>query len=333
MALAAEMGRGMKFEIKNTRRIATMAAALFFTCAVFSARSAHAAPYYVTVAGLGGEPDYEQRFTSLANDLDKLFKSAAVDAHVYTLSGSGANKVRLTETLGQIAREAKPDDAFILILIGHGSYDGEEYKFNLPGPDISGDELAMLCNRIPAKRQLIVNTTSASGGSIGSLQRAGRIVIAATKTGTEKNATVFARYWVDALRDASADVDKNEVISALEAFQYADRKTASFYETQKRLATEHAVIEDTGKKEAVRAVSADNGEGRLAANFVLLRIGAAQKAANDPAKRALLEKKEELEQKIDILKYQKAAMSVEDYKQQLSSALLELAKVQEELDK
>ncbi|MBZ5661671.1 MAG: hypothetical protein LAO08_14795 [Acidobacteriia bacterium] len=310
-----------------------MLAAVLLTCATFSVRSAQAAPYYVTVAGLGGEPDYEQRFTALANDLDKLFKAADANAHVTTFTGSNATKAHLSDTLSQIARDAKPDDSFTLILIGHGSYDGEEYKFNFPGPDISGDELAVLCNRIAAKRQLIVNTTSASGGSIGALQRAGRIVIAATKTGTEKNATVFARYWVDALRDGSADVDKNEVISALEAFQYADRKTAAFYETQKRLATEHAVIEDTGKKEAVRATNAENGEGLLAGSFALLRIGTAQKAANDPAKRALSEKKEELEQKIDTLKYQKAAMSAEDYKRQLSAALLDLAKVQEELDK
>jgi len=318
---------------RNFLRRASRLMAICIACAGISARTAQAAPYYVTVAGLGGEPDYEQRFTGLANDLDKLFKASGGDAHVFTFTGSDATKARLTDTLAQIAREAKPDDAFTLILIGHGTYDGEEYKFNLTGPDISDDELAVLCNRIAAKRQLIVNTTSASGGSIGALQRAGRVVIAATKSGTEKNATVFARYWVDALRDAAADVDKNEVVSALEAFQFADRKTAAFYETQKRLATEHAIIEDTGKKEGVRAASAENGEGLLAANFVLLRIGAAQKAANDPAKRALLDKKEELEQKIDTLKYQKAAMSAEDYKQQLSSALLELARVQEELDK
>jgi hypothetical protein len=294
---------------------------------------AQAASYYVTVAGLGGEPDYEQRFTALAKELDKLLKASGGDTHVYTLTGSDATKAHLTDTMNQIAREAKADDTFTLTLIGHGSYDSVEYKFNLPGPDISGEDLATLCDHVAAKRQLIVNTTSASGGSIGALQKPGRIVIGATKTGTEKNATVFARYWVEALRDASADVDKNEVISALEAFQYADRKTASFYESQKRLATEHAIIEDTGKKEGVRAPSTENGEGLLATNFVLLRLGAAQKAANDPAKRALLEKKEELERKIDTLKYQKAAMSAEDYKAQLSSALLELARVQEELDK
>ena len=312
------------------------AAQFLVLCAAFAgfgARATKAAPYYVTVSGLGGEPDYEQRFTALAKDLDKLFKAAASDAHVYTFTGSDATKAHLTDTLGQIAHEAKPEDEFTLILIGHGSYDGEVYKFNLPGPDISGEDLAILCDRIPAKRQLIVNTTSASGGSIGALQKAGRIVIAATKTGTEKNATVFARYWVDALRDGSADTDKNEAISALEAFIYADRKTAAFYESQKRLATEHAVFEDTGKKEAVRAASTESGEGLLAANFVLLRIGAAQKAANDPAKRALLDKKEELERKIDLLKYQKAAMSAEDYKSQLSAALLELARVQGDLDK
>ena len=114
---------------------------------------------------------------------------------------------------------AKPHDALVLMLIGHGSYDGVEYKFNIPGPDITGTELAALLDRIPATRQLVVNMTSSSGGSIESLRRPNRVVITATKTGTEKNATVFARYWAEALRDPAADSDKNEVVSALEAFQ------------------------------------------------------------------------------------------------------------------
>jgi hypothetical protein len=328
MALAPKVGRRMKTTLK-----AKLWIGLCLGCLGLSGIPARAAGYYVTVAGLGGEPDYEQRFTALAKDLDKLFKDSAADAHVYTLTGSESTRAHLTETMNLIALEIKPEDNFVLTLIGHGSFDGVEYKFNLPGPDISARELASLCDRLAAKRQLIVNTTSASGGSIGAFQKSGRIVIAATKTGTEKNATVFARYWVEALHDSSADVDKNGVISALEAFQYADRKTASFYESQKRLATEHAVIEDTGKKEAVRAASTDNGEGLLASNSVLLRLGPAQKAANDPAKRALIEKKESLERKIDILKYQKAAMSAGDYKKQLSDALVDLARVQEELDK
>jgi hypothetical protein len=289
--------------------------------------------YSVTVAGLVGEPDYEQRFTVAATDLDKLLKAAGADVHVYTLTGAAATRARLTQVLGQVAHDAKPEDDFVLTLIGHGSFDGVEYKFNLVGPDVSAAELADLCNRVAARRQLIVNTTSASGGSIPALRRPGRAVIASTKSGTEKNATVFARYWVEALQDPSADVDKSESVSALEAFQYADRKTAEFYTSQKRLATEHAVFEDTGKGEPVRALAVDGGEGRFLASLILVRSGDAQKAAFDSTKRDLLTKREDVERQIDVLKYQKAAMSQGDYEQQLKALLVGLARIQAELDR
>jgi hypothetical protein len=301
--------------------------------ALLLAAPARAAGFYVTVAGLVGEPDYEQRFTAPAKDLDKLLKATGPDAHVFSLVGADATRARLTQVLEQVAREAGPDDDFVLTLIGHGSYDGVVYKFNLVGPDMSAADLAALCNRIPAKRQLVVNATSASGGSIAAFQRAGRAVIASTKSGTEKNATVFARYWVEALQDPSADMDKNESVSALEAFQYADRKTGEFYTSQKRLATEHAVFEDTGKGDGVRQPSAEAGEGRLMAGLTLVRFGEAQKAALDPAKRDLLAKKEDLERRIDVLKYQKAAMAQSTYEQQLKALLLDLARVQATLDK
>jgi hypothetical protein len=158
-------------------------------------------------------------------------------------------------------------------------------------------------------------------------------VITATKNGTEKNATVFARYWVEALRDPAADADKNESVSALEAYRYAASKTADFYAAQKRLATEHPVFEDTGKHDPVRDASVDSGEGLLMSSFTLLRLGAAQSAANDQAKHALLAQKEALERQIDVLKYQKASMSEDDYKKQLTAALVKLARIQEELDK
>ena len=314
-------------------RVRTATWGLPLALLLMSALPVRGATYYLTVSGLGGEPEYDQRFTELAQDLDKVFKSSGGDAHVYTLTGKEASRARLTETLTLIAGQARPEDDFVLILIGHGSFDGVEYKFNLAGPDISGEELARLCDRVPAKRQLIVNTSSASGGSIPVLERPGRAVIAATKSGTEKNATIFCRFWVEALHDPDADVDKNEAISALEAFQYATRKTAAYYESEKRLATEHAVFEDTGKGDAVREPASDSGEGLMLSHFTLVRFGAAERAANDPAKRALLAKKEELESQIDTLKYQKAAMSEDDYKKQLTAALVELARVQQELDK
>lgn len=300
---------------------------------LWQAASLNAATFYVTVAGLGGEPDYEQRFESQAQEIDKLLHGSSGDAKITTLYGAQATKANVQNALQQVAHQAKPDDAFVLMLIGHGTFDGYDYKMNLPGPDISGVELASLLDRIPCTRQLVVNMTSASGGSRASLEKANRVVITATKSGTEKNATVFARFWVEALRDPTADIDKNETVSALEAFNYASNKTAEFYDTQKRLATEHPTLEDTGQGDGERKPSPENGEGLKAAQFALLRIGTAQISANTPEKKALLEKRDQLEAEIDKLKYEKAAMPADEYKKQLQDLLIQLAKTQAELDK
>ncbi len=295
--------------------------------------AANAATFYVTVAGLGGEPDYEQRFASQAQEIDKLLHASSSDAKIATLYGPQATKANVQNSLALVAREAKANDAFVLMLIGHGSFDGYDYKLNIPGPDLSGIELASMLDRIGCTRQLVVNMTSASGGSRAALEKANRVVITATKSGNEKNATVFARFWVEALRDPSADTDKNETVSALEAFNFAETKTAQFYDTQKRLATEHPILEDTGQGDGQRKPSPENGEGLKAAQFALLRIGSAQVAANTPEKKALLEKRDSLEERIDKLKYEKAAMPADQYKKQLQGLLIELAKTQAELDK
>lgn len=298
---------------------------------LFGAAALQATTFYMTIGGLGGEPEYDQRFSGWAKDIDKALKSAP-DAKVETLYGPAATRDAIRVAFSRIGKEAKPQDALVVMLIGHGTYDGADYKINLPGPDLSAIELASLLDRVPSTRQLVVNMTSSSGGSIDALRKENRVIVTATKTGTEKNATVFARYWVEALNDPAADTDKNETVSALEAFRYADQKTARFYETQKRIATEHAMLEDTGKGEGVRAPSPENGEGMLASAFPLLRLGANASAAANPQKLKLLSQKEDLEQQIDRLKYQKAAMPSEEYKKQLGVLLLQLAKTQEELD-
>ena len=103
------------------------------------------------------------------------------------------------------------------------------YKFDLVGPIISGGVQPLRLNKDYKRRQLVVDTTSASGGALRLCIASCAAVIAATKNGTEKNATVFARYFVEALQDPAADLDKNEAVSVMEAFEYADRKTTAFY--------------------------------------------------------------------------------------------------------
>ncbi len=293
----------------------------------------HAATYYVILAGLGGEPDYEQRFAAWAREAEKILSGSGGDPQLYRITGRDATAARIRELLSDLSRRIRPEHALTVLLIGHGTFDGFQYKFNLPGPDMTAEELAALLDGIAATRQLVVNTTSSSGASLEHFRKANRIVITATRSGMEKNATVFARYWIEALRDPAADADKNQVISALEAFWYADRKTAAFYQSQKRLATEHPLLEDTPAGTGVRNPSPESGVGRLAAAFAVTRFGRAQAAAADPAKRALLARKEELEQRIDLLKYQKAAMDAAEYRRQLTALLLELARTEEELEK
>ncbi len=194
------------------------------TVLLMLALSAHATTYYLTISGMGGEPDYDQRFKMWADDIDSSLKKAGGDAKVVTLVAPTRDKIRAQFT--ELTRDVKPTDALVLMLIGHGSYDGVEYKFNIPGPDISGAELASLLDRVPATRQLVVNMSSSSGGAVEFLRRPNRVVICATKSGTEKNATVFARYWAEALRDPAADADKNDSVSALEAGWRADHRRA-----------------------------------------------------------------------------------------------------------
>ncbi len=300
---------------------------------LLTALAGQSATYYVTVAGLGGSPDYESQFVKWSSELQHELEKNGTDAHITTLAGTAATREAFERTLTQLASQIKPEDELAVFLIGHGTFDGTDYKFNLPGPDISAKELAALLNRIPANRQLVVNMTSCSGASLPALARKGRIVITATKSGTEKNATVFPRFWIDAMHDSAADTDKNGTLSTLELYRYTEQKTAAYFDSEKLLATEHPLFTDTGTATAVRDPKPENGQGLVAARFAVIEPAGETVKNIAPEKQGLVSKKEELEARIDRLKYQKAAMPPDEYKQQLTALLLELARTQAEIDR
>ena len=149
--------------------------------ALASAQAAHADLYYVIVGGLGGEAKYQEQFDKEVQQLAVVARRTAGDQRVAVLSGEGATRAALTKLLGSLKTKTKPTDSLALILIGHGSFDGEQYKLNLPGPDITGDELLKLLTAIPARAQLIVDTTSASGALLEKFAGSGRTVITASR--------------------------------------------------------------------------------------------------------------------------------------------------------
>ncbi|MBI2816442.1 MAG: hypothetical protein HYX72_05855 [Acidobacteria bacterium] len=299
-----------------------------------------ASAYSVVISGLGGDPEYEKLIQGWGKDLSSVLKKNAVaEDHVFWLAAKkeqGVNaESRLDEivkTIDALAARLQPQDALQIFLIGHGSFDEYDYRLGLPGPDLTAGRLNELLSRIRAERQVIVNMTSSSGASVPVLKRKGRVVIASTSVGRERNFTAFPRYFIGALRDLAADADKNQEISALEAFRYATREVARYFESSKRIATEHAMLADRGDGEGARDPSPENGEGLLAATVALVRLGEGRAAADTPETRSLREKKRGIEEKIEALKYNKASMLSEEYSQQLEKLLIDLAKAEQQLD-
>ena len=275
---------------------------------------AHAVPYYLIIAGLGGEPRYEDRFEAQAQVLGQTAaRTAGTEDHVYVLAGEAATREAVREKMAALARTLKPEDTVSVYLIGHGSYDGRHYKFNLPGPDIDDAEFAQLLAALPARSQLVVNTTSASGAVADTWKAAGRTLIMATKSGAERNATRFAEHWVAALSSDEADQNKNGVITAAEAYEYASRKVADSFESEGTLATEHPQL-----------------EGEPGTRFEASRLAA--HVASTAAQERLMGEHDRLEAEIESLRARKDEMENDAYLNALQDLLLQLALVQRQID-
>ena len=278
---------------------------------------ADAATHFVVIEGIGGTRAYAESFRDQVEEiLPVLRETAGNDAAVRVLAGREATAVRIQAVFEELAGAVAPGDSLAVFLIGHGTHDGDDYKLNIPGPDITARQLDSWLDAVPAAPQLVVSSTSASGGALETLKSASRIVITATRSGRETTATAFGTYWAAALSDAGADTDKNETISALEAFRYAEDKVKAHYADEKRLATEHPVL-----------------QGERAEGFLLARLGAAAAQALDPAKRPLLERRQDLERRITDLTQRKEQMATDQYLDALQTLLLEVAELQAELDK
>jgi hypothetical protein len=314
--------------------------ASFLLAPVVSAQAPEPSNYAVIITGLGGDADYGKMIDGWGKDLHTaLEKSGLAKDHLYWLAATKQDGVyavsqadQIRRVIDMLAAKMTPQDGFQLYLMGHGSYDDFDYRFNIPGPDLTAAQFAEILSRIRCERQAVINMTSASGGALALWRKKGRVVITSTQAGQERNFSVFARYFVAALQEPAADADKNDAISALEAYRYTTREVARYYETQKRIATEHAVIEDKGDGDGVREATPENGEGLFAAIIPLRRLGAAQSALDSPETRELRARKRQVEEGIEELKYQKASMDSEKYMQQLEKFLVELSQVQQQLD-
>ncbi len=268
--------------------------------------------HMLVVAGLGGEPAYVDAFRRAAAAAAE--RGRAFGAKVTVLADESAGRDGIRRAIADIADSAREADSVVAHFIGHGSYDGEHYRFNVPGPDPTAADLAAWLEPLPRKR-LVILTTSAAGAGLDALLTGTGAVITATRDGRETNAVVFHRFWTEALQARSADVNKDQRISAEEAFQHTASAVAAHYERAGRIATEHPRLEGA------------------AAPFTVAVLGPArpQPPADDPAVARLVERSETLTRRIDELKAARKSLAMEDYFAQLQELLLELAVVERDL--
>ena len=308
---------------------ATLAAAAILcgSIAPLAAQDAHLA----VIVGLSGDPEHGELFQKWGS---ALVEAAATRyaiprdriVHLVEKGSAGTStKEGIAKAIDGIAGRAAAEDVVFIVLIGHGTFDGRVAKFNLPGPDMAAADFAPLLKRLEPRRVVLVNTASASGPFIEALSGAGRTIVTATRSGSERFATLFGGFFVDALTTEEGDADRNGKVSVLEAFNHARREVTAAYEREGIMVTEHALLDDTGDKEGTAAPSADGKEGRVAAILSLGSTTAAAAPPADPRVRALHEERRALERRVESLRLLKDSMEPQRYASELEKALTALA--------
>ena len=316
----------MRAQSYRPARAGAIVAALL-SCALLPSAVAAQDIHVLVITGVSGDDEHAQRFHKWASTVvDAAKKRGGVpDANITYLAEKPdqdsarirgrSTKENVEKAFADIAARARPNDEVFVLLIGHGSFDGRQSAFNLPGPDLTATDYAALLAKLSTQRVAFVNTAAASGGFLEALMGPDRTIVTATKTGGERNETRFPSYFVEAFEDNTADGDRNGRVSVFEAFEYARTKVAKSYEQEGLILTEHAALED-------------GNEGKLAATLFLesdRSRAAATATVADPALRALLEQQRALEDQIGQLKLRQSGMDPAQYEQQMEKLLVDLA--------
>ncbi len=330
------------------RDLRSSSAAFVLLALVSISTAVSAETHLVIVTGLGGESSYQERFHEWA----MAMREAAIESYGLSpdrvsylsekpevapdVTHSKSTKENIEALFRELQSTLGEGDQLYVLLIGHGSFDSDNSRFNLPGPDITDSDFVALLEPFEQQQIVFVNTSSASGGFVPSLSGRNRIVVTATKTGFERNEAQFGKYFVEAYAGEEADTDKNERVSVLEAFTHARLRVDGYYEEENILKTEHAILDDNGDGEG--SIEPGESEGNFAGASYLLGASVtaagpgATKIGSDPELARLVESQRELESRVEALRLQKGSMPEELYLQELEALLLELAKVTQAID-
>jgi len=292
----------------------------------------------LVVLGAAGEEEFVKAFRESGERLRAAFPSDDFSLLDGTDSARSDEKDHRQQILDWIAKDESkrvdgdPIQERWLVLIGHGTNDRKAAKFNLKGPDISAETIAKAIASVKA-RWLIMDGSSSSGPFINALSGENRIVITATKSGSEQNYARFGEYFSKSITDPTTDLDHDDCVSILEAFLAASNRVAQFYENEGRLASEQALLDDNGDSRGTPAVfyrgarpvkaPADGLklDGSLASRMIASSFG--QPDLRNAGQRA---KCEAIADQIEVLRSRKKELAEEEYYLELERLFLQYAK-------
>jgi hypothetical protein len=320
MDLEEEEGTGMKL-----RFYLCLVILLFplFSVAAFADTSA------LIIQGVAGSDDHEKKFTKWATGTrDALVEDLGfAKDHVILLAGDGTRKAAIEEAFGQLKKQIKPQqDNFLLILIGHGSFD-TDYKLNIMGADLAGKEYSALIDSLSPNRTIIVSSTASSGGLFETMAGKNRLIIAASRSG-EKEDTIFYEHFLAGLKGVAADEDKDKKVSVWEAFKYATAGVERVYKEKTLLLTEHAGLSAAGGPQVASSVAEQ--EAPVLARVTSLSAERVVTVA-DPKLQALLNERKAIEQRIETLRLDKNLLPEAEYDKRLEDLILQLARKNQEI--
>lgn len=308
-----------------SRQRALAVGVVLSTCGIATPLAAQET-YLLVITGVEGDAEHGEQFHKWAAAIvDTAKNKGAIPESNITYLGDkperDTTRIRgrsvrenVTKAFADLAERARPSDEVVIILFGHGSYDGRQAAFNLPGPDLAVPDYARLLEKIRSARLVFVNTASSSGEFAKALAGPGRTIVTATRTGGERNEPRFPEYFVEAFTGDAADRDRNGRISVQEAFEYAKARVQQAFEKEGFILSEHATLEE-GASGTAATLFLDSEKGR----------SAAVSSVSDPALRAALEEKQTLEDQIAGLRLRKASMPADQYDRELEKLLTALA--------
>lgn len=239
-----------------------------------------------------------------------------------------ANRVNVEAALTRIARSMSAQDVLLVVLIGHGSFDGVDAKFNLVGPDLDARQWNALLDAVPG-RVVFVNTTSASFPFLSAISGANRVVIVATDSEAQKYQTVFPDFFAKAFEDEAADLDKDGRISIWEAFLYTSTGVKTWYEQRGQLSTERALLDDDADGVGRKAGEVTR-DGSLAGR-IFLDADASSAGLSNPELADLIGQRNMLEAELDALKRKREFMPPGDYQRELERIVVAIARLSRDI--